>query len=78
MNNINQATSGLKTSTTSTTKGIAKALDTINGHQASENIDETSFTFNLEKPPGDQYNHERLNNYIKFYLEDYIKRNEDL
>ncbi|RIB26431.1 hypothetical protein C2G38_2138295 [Gigaspora rosea] len=50
----------------------------INSHQASENIDETSFKFNLEKPPSDRYNRKRLNNYIKFYLEDYIKRSEDL
>ncbi|CAG8825746.1 20381_t:CDS:2, partial [Dentiscutata erythropus] len=27
----------------------------INGYQNSENIDETSFKFNLEKPPGDRY-----------------------
>ncbi|RIB02758.1 hypothetical protein C2G38_2226948 [Gigaspora rosea] len=50
----------------------------INSHQASKNIDETSFKFNLEKLPSDRYNRERLNNYIKFYLEDYIKRSEDL
>ncbi|RIB26745.1 hypothetical protein C2G38_2162620 [Gigaspora rosea] len=48
----------------------------MNGHQASENIDETSFKFNLEKPLGNHYNRERLNNYIKFYLEDYIKKRQ--
>ncbi|CAG8569289.1 45087_t:CDS:2 [Gigaspora margarita] len=50
----------------------------INGYQASKNIDKTFFKFSLEKPPDDHYNHERLNNYIKFYLEDYIKRNHSL
>ncbi|CAG8615187.1 15467_t:CDS:2 [Dentiscutata erythropus] len=152
MDNINQAISGSKTSTPSTVKRIAKALDTqhqetvsiqatklqdmynnlnttiqepfftlsmnileihdkplseiinpknksiknstrystshstlwnsirhkINSHQNSENIDETSFKFNLEKPPGNHYNQERINNYIKFYLKDYNKRSEDL
>ncbi|KAF0382604.1 hypothetical protein F8M41_011908 [Gigaspora margarita] len=50
----------------------------INSHQNSENIDETSFKFNLEKPLGDRYNRERINNYIRFYLEDYNKRSKDL
>ncbi|CAG8716815.1 15600_t:CDS:2 [Dentiscutata heterogama] len=50
----------------------------INSHQNSENIDKTSFKFNLEKPLGDHYNRKRINNYIRFYLEDYNKRSEDL
>ncbi|RIB13456.1 hypothetical protein C2G38_2248854 [Gigaspora rosea] len=168
MDNIYQATSSSKTSTPSTTKGIAKALDTVfenlnetnsklnrineafEQHQETVSIQATKFqdmynnlnttfqdifstlnmnileiqykvieytddqknilniledirtqnshkplseiinpknksvknstrySFNLEKPPSDRYNRERLNNYIKFYLEYYIKRSEDL
>ncbi|CAG8822727.1 11480_t:CDS:1, partial [Dentiscutata erythropus] len=41
MDNINQATSGSKTSTPSTMKGIAKALDTV-----FENLNETNSKLN--------------------------------
>ncbi|CAG8830619.1 14932_t:CDS:1, partial [Cetraspora pellucida] len=48
----------------------------ITSHLYFENIDEAAFKFNLEKPPGDHYNRDILNNYIKFYQEDYLKRSK--
>ncbi|CAG8833907.1 24975_t:CDS:2, partial [Cetraspora pellucida] len=50
--------------------------ETITSHLYSENIDKAAFKFNLEKPLGDRYNQDILNNYIKFYQEDYLKRSE--
>ncbi|CAG8827923.1 14978_t:CDS:2, partial [Cetraspora pellucida] len=48
----------------------------IISHLYSKNIDEAAFKFNLEKPPDNYYNQDILNNYIKFYQEDYLKRKE--
>ncbi|CAG8684451.1 19940_t:CDS:1 [Cetraspora pellucida] len=50
MDNINQATSGSKTSTLSTIKGIAKALDTV-----FENLNETNSKLNHINEVFEQY-----------------------